>query len=164
MIVGIYLICSSYYLVYSDVIVSLSFNQWGGRTALHHAANGGHLPALQLLLDRGAYIEAKARVSQSTVMDEIDTHIYKYAKIHVSIHQRRPNLTVSPYCMIFNLIQYSATILVVVRTYVCYSYANPKMYCTFSSSRIMYELLVLMMILYDSLYSFGLFIVLYSIL
>ena len=43
-------------------------------TALHWAAYRGHLPALQLLLDRGADIEAKDRVRQ-TLMDEIDTYI-----------------------------------------------------------------------------------------
>ena len=53
-------------------------------TALHYAAEKGHLPALQLLLDRGADIEAKNKVSQT------NTHIlYKhtYTYIHTNIYE-----------------------------------------------------------------------------
>ena len=34
----------------------------GGATALYVAAEGGHIPVLQFLLDKGAVIETKNRV------------------------------------------------------------------------------------------------------
>ena len=42
-------------------------SQFGGGTALVEAATGGHKDTVELLLDRGADLEAKGRVSGAVV-------------------------------------------------------------------------------------------------
>ena len=59
----------SHYDVFSPVCL-----RSGGCTALFIAAAEGYLPILQRLLDKGAAIEAKTNVSQTTLMDKIDIH------------------------------------------------------------------------------------------
>ena len=47
--------------MYERVVLSLSFCK-GGATALYIAAQEGHVPVLQFLLDKGAAIETETNV------------------------------------------------------------------------------------------------------
>ena len=57
-----------------DILISvldnlIMYNQ-DGSTALHHAAYGGHMETVRLLLDRGAVIEIAANVSNIVCIED----------------------------------------------------------------------------------------------
>ena len=73
---------------YNYFIFLVPVLQKDGCTALYVAAQEGNLPAVQLLLDKGADIEAKDKVGQTlyrNIYMNAQIHIYMQVYIHIYV-------------------------------------------------------------------------------